>query len=376
MSSPKLLLNAEPFGFGPSAAIASVFPHLRDSFDTIGYVGKHHTLDLQTSLPYDQIHDVSDMGKGERADILNPIFAQYDVFFSAMDHKMIELAQNAGLPTIYYDALTWYWRDIPQSVQQSDLYIAQDFFGVETRLKEIFAQASATASTTKVSPIVSPPQSRRDEHYTLINLGGLQNPFWPVEDITIFAKHIIAGLKRAIPTDQNVIIACSAAVAERLNDPDVKTYPRSEMQDILAHTRTAFMTPGLGNIYDAAAYNIPTMWLPPANDSQGQQLRLLAQNNMLDASLDWHLFTNSDALDYKGEQVDVLQQISNLADDFTRNISARTSFEEAAKTAYQSLRDTSATCALIKRFGMGGEKQIANALITKTKDMFPKARMK
>lgn len=30
------------------------------------------------------------------------------------------------------------------------------------------------------------------------------------------------------------------------------------------------MTPGLGNIYDAATFAKHVVWLPPANDSQGQ----------------------------------------------------------------------------------------------------------
>lgn len=37
----RLLLNAEPFGFGPTAAIASFFPLLRPHFENIGYIGKN-----------------------------------------------------------------------------------------------------------------------------------------------------------------------------------------------------------------------------------------------------------------------------------------------------------------------------------------------
>ena len=56
----KLLLNAEPFGFGPTAAIASFFSYLRKDFKFLGYLGKGHTLDLQMTLAYDAIYDVSD----------------------------------------------------------------------------------------------------------------------------------------------------------------------------------------------------------------------------------------------------------------------------------------------------------------------------
>jgi hypothetical protein len=376
MSSPKLLLNAEPFGFGPTAAIASIFPHLRDHFDTLSYVGKHHTLDLQYNLPYDHVHDVSEMGKEEREDTLLPIFSEYDVFLSAMDHKMVEIAQKAGLSVFYYDALAWYWKDIPDSVKKSDLYIAQDFFGVEQRLNEIFGEAASQNNIARVAPIVSVPKAAKAKKYTLINLGGLQNPYTPLEDLTDFARHVIDGLRAVIPDNQEIIIACSKAIVERLNDPHVKTYDRAEMEDILAQSSTAFMTPGLGNIYDAAAYDIPTVWLPPANDSQGQQLRLLAQHKMMDGALDWHHFTDIAPIDYKKEQIDVLEQISKLAQNFALEASDHVAFRNAASMAYRDLKANSQCGALIKKFGTGGEKEIANLVINKAKEASSQRRLR
>lgn len=358
-SSARLLLNAEPFGFGPSAAIASIYPHLRAEFETVSYVGKHHTLDLQQGLDYTKIHDVSFMGKDEREDVLIPIMQEYDVFISAMDHKMVEIAQKAGLKTCYYDALAWYWKDIPQSVKQADLYMAQDFFGVEERLSSIFGRHAQ--NTALVSPIVSRPAISAPKEHVLINLGGLQNPYWPIEDITAFAHHVIDLAKQAIPADEKLLIACSQSVVERLGRDDVQTFPREQMQDVLSGAKWAFMTPGLGNIYDAAAYDIPTIWLPPANDSQGQQLRLLQAAKMQDANLDWHVFTDSAAVDYKAEQLSVLQDISQRAKAFTQDHNTRKLFLAAAKKAVSAVRGQSntKTAQLLEKFGTGGEKQAA-----------------
>jgi hypothetical protein len=374
MSSPKLLLNAEPFGFGPSAAIASVFPHLRSVFDTVGYVGKHHTLDLQRALPYDQIHDVSSMGKEERFETLQPIFAEYDIFLSAMDHKMVELAQRAGLKVFYYDALAWYWTDIPQSVQKADLYIAQDFFGVEQRLSDIFG--ASAGNTARIAPIVTVPEAKQRRHVTLINLGGLQNPFTPIEDLTCFARDVIDNIKKALPQETELVIASSNAIVERLGDAMVRTYPRAEMEDILTQSSAAFMTPGLGNIYDAAAYDIPTIWLPPANDSQGQQMRLLKHNNMLDAALDWHDFMAQDAIDYSNEQLDVLEDISRVTQQFATDKKARQTFRRQARVAHQALQPHSCTSALIERFGSGGERQMAGLVTRKAASLYPQWSMK
>ena len=310
---PRLLLNAEPFGFGPTAAIASFFPHLRDKFDTIGYVGKHHTLDLQRDLPYDMIHDVSDMPKNARWAVLAPIFADYDVFVTAMDYKMAEYAQEAGLKVVYYDALTWYWPEISRSVQDSDLYLGQNFFGVEERLKAVFGERKNVHAVPAIVPDVTPVLAEDREHI-LINLGGLQNPYWPVEKIADYARSVIRSIKDVLPKDQKVIIAGSEAIAKLLHDEGITTFPREAMEGVLAKSKIAFMTSGLGNIYDAAAYDIPTIWLPPANDSQGQQLDLLKAQGMIDAAIEWHDIIGCAPVSYIAEQIGVLQKIAEMAE--------------------------------------------------------------
>ena len=56
--SQRILMNAEAFGFGPSAAIAEFFPYLRDRVSNLAYIGSGHTLNLQSKLPYNQVFDM------------------------------------------------------------------------------------------------------------------------------------------------------------------------------------------------------------------------------------------------------------------------------------------------------------------------------
>jgi hypothetical protein len=60
------------------------------------------------------------------------------------------------------------------------------------------------------------------------------------------------------------------------------------MSALLARSRFAFMTPGLGNIYEAAATGVPVCWLPPANGSQGKQIRLLVNDRIADVAVTWN----------------------------------------------------------------------------------------
>ncbi len=93
----RLLLNAEPFGFGPTAAIAAVMPYLKPHCSHIGYAGSSHTLDLQRNLPYNAFHTIDDIP-----------WEDYDTFLTALDVDMAVKAHQHNLYTAIYDPLTWY----------------------------------------------------------------------------------------------------------------------------------------------------------------------------------------------------------------------------------------------------------------------------
>ena len=70
--------------------------------------------------------------------------------------------------------------------------------------------------------------------------------------------------------------------------PAVRTIPPRQVQHLLGTSELAVMTPGLGNIYEAAALAKRVFWLPPANASQGQQLVILRQRGLAPFAADWH----------------------------------------------------------------------------------------
>ena len=54
----KVLLVAEPYGYGPAASLAQLMSKLRTSVSYIGYAGTGHTLDMHQKLPYNEIHTI------------------------------------------------------------------------------------------------------------------------------------------------------------------------------------------------------------------------------------------------------------------------------------------------------------------------------
>ena len=351
-SKLKLLLNAEPFGFGPTAAIATFFPYIRENFEHLGYLGKNHTLDLQKNLPYDSIHDVSGLSDEE----IKKILTQYDVFCTALDFETASLAKAAGLKVVIYDPLTWYWKSIPQIVSMSDLYLTQDFFGVGERLQH--EPKFFPKDVRIIAPIVSAKRPRISKRYTLINLGGLQNPFWSADEVVHYSRIFIKAIKECISPSEHIIIATSNAVALKLADEDVKNYSRSEIHEILQNTKYAFMTPGLGNIYDVAKFDIPPVWLPPANDSQGQQLDLLKSHSLSDGEIDWSDIGMS--IDYRQEQPVVLQHIKDAIYSVTDTAVLKNKIRAFCND--MNLKDSSLTTKLIDEFGTGGAEAVGKLL--------------
>jgi len=127
----RLLLNAEPFGFGPAAAIAAFASHLRPRCSVLGYAGVGHTLDLQRGLPYDSVHDLT----AKPLDEWRAVLSGYDAVLTALDNEVAILAVDAGLRVAIYDPLAWYFAEI-RAVAKRTLYLAQDFFGVAERYLE------------------------------------------------------------------------------------------------------------------------------------------------------------------------------------------------------------------------------------------------
>lgn len=199
----------------------------------------------------------------------------------------------------------------------------------------------------------------------LINLGGLQNPYWPVDGVVDYARTVIGALRKSIPSSEKIVIAGSQTVADRLQKEGVVTYPRAAMEDILARSKIAFMTPGLGNIYDAAAFGIPTIWLPPANDSQGRQLALIENHSMSDAALNWPGVVSGADIDYCGDQPAILSQIAEAAAALTRDNAAQERLSRLAQTQYQALigKQGSNTTQIIEHFGKGGEREVARLVV-------------
>jgi hypothetical protein len=304
---PNILWNAEPFGFGPAAAIAKIAGRCRSQINKSTYLGDLHTLDLQTPAIYDTIIDCASLNDLDQW--LAVAASEYDVFVTAMDFKLAERARAARLPVIVYDALAWYWPDLSQLAAVADLYLVQDFIGVKKRLAN-----TRLPPTLVVAPLVSgnvstPGAGARPRPRPLASFGGIANPIWD-EDAGDTYVTVMARALAAIPNLQVIGARRYAPLCLAAGIANYTTASPSESEALFAAASVIAATPGLGNLYGAAAADKPFIPLPPVNDSQGQQLHLLTQAGYLTSALDWHQILGTPAIDYTAPQTTVLTAIA------------------------------------------------------------------
>lgn len=314
----KILMNAEAFGFGPSAVIASIFPQLSQCsiIKQIDYIGEKHTLDLQKKLNYKQIFEVSD------EETFKNIVSHYDIFLTALDFEKAQWAIEMKVPTLIYDSLCWYWKKLHPAIYQCDYYLVQNFYHVSERLQQIpIKHYELIPPLLEYQPYIidSIKYNENDIPYVLINFGGLENPLWESQVTIQYMENILHVLIPYLATKGlSYNIACNIKHAEYFKHYDAKNYSYSEMQTLIQQADFVYATSGLGNIYECSQYQKKCLFLPPANDSQGQQLQILEQLSLVDSLIDWKQL--GVIIDYKDRQRYVLENIKYGIEHFNSDM--------------------------------------------------------
>jgi hypothetical protein len=364
----KVLVNAESFGFGPSAAISEIFPYLRNRISHLSYIGTGHTLDLQRKLPYDEVFDYGEDTSDKRKEKFIAIAKDFDIFITASDFETARWAKEQGLNLVIYDPLTWYWKQIPEIIGEADFYVAQNFLGVEKRLQD---ESTLFPDYAIVPPIISGIHDKTAEHNQqtlLVNMGGLSNPYMSLQDLEHFAKTTFSVIYNTLDPLYDVTnYLSSKSIVETVQEIcPAKTLQPQEVQDCLSASNLAIMTSGLGNIYEASSMSKKVIWLPPANDSQGQQISLLRQHKMADYSIDWSdIFIDEEPIDYFSSQEVVMSKIATYMKRLSNEPKAKARFTVLLCVNYEEAQSKKSPrlAKLTDMFEVNGAKQAAECIL-------------
>ncbi|HET7501819.1 MAG TPA: hypothetical protein VFK02_12470 [Kofleriaceae bacterium] len=288
---------------------------------------------------------------------------EHDAALVSCDVPAAEAARAAGIPFGYYDPLLWFWSDPPSVLEFADLYMCQDFFGVRER-----AHDSRRPSVVVVPPMLPglPPAATKRGRRVLVNLGGIRNPLHPQEASVSYARLVMTIVPAAAQLYSEVHIATSHQIASHIQHeaPAARTIPTRDVQHLLRTSELAVMTPGLGNIYEAAALAGRVLWLPPANASQGQQLVILQQRGLAPFAADWHdLLPGRAPIDYWRPEPAVMKDVADAVEDAWRVPAAAERLRARFLQAYREPATPNPLHALLDRFGAGGDRHVAQIFV-------------
>jgi hypothetical protein len=354
-----ILATAEPFGFGPSSSLVQFLVRAPQVAPRVRYLGTAHTLDLMRGVPglEDRSEDC-DLGTPEGRARFREALEDAEALISSCDAPAAALAVEAGVPVALYDPLAWYWPELSPVAPRVDLYLAQEFFGVRERLAR--ADVPGRMVVPPLTPGVAPETTRTG---SLVSLGGLRNPAFDAETCAVYAAHVLGAAWKVLDRWGPTTWLTSKEVAARVPGLEVGTYTPAQVHERMAVAGVALMTPGLGQIYEASALLLPTVWLPPANDSQGRQLRALQARGLAAGAVDWHEVVGGDPVDYDAPQPAVLAEIAGRMAELAASVEAQDRLAEllgAAVERTKTHRDP--LPGLTERFGAGGATVVGRAL--------------
>jgi hypothetical protein len=356
----RVLVTAQAFGFGPAAAMALVFDHLRPRVRYLAFAGAGHTCDLHVNLPYDAVHRLPDVGTGEA---FGRLCAEHDAALVSCDIPAGEAARAAGIPFGFYDPIPWFWPEWPSVFESADLYMCQAFFGVRERVHD--TRRPNVVVVPPMVPGLSQAATTRGRH-VLMNLGGICNPLHSQETSVSYARLVTTIVPVAARLYAEVHVATSQLIAGPMQHdvPAARTLPPRQVQHLLGISELAAMTPGLGNIYEAAALAKRVFWLPPANASQGQQLVLLQQNGLAPFAADWHDILPARApIDYWKSDPTVAKDIADAIEDAWNDRAAAERLRARFLQAHREPATPNPLHALLDRFGAGGDRHVAEIFV-------------
>jgi hypothetical protein len=326
----------------------------------LAFAGAGHTCDLHVALPYDAVHRLPEVGTGEA---FGRLCAEHDAALVSCDVPAGEAARAAGIPFGFYDPIPWFWPEWPSVFESADVYLCQDFFGVRERVADA-GRPNVVVVPPMLPGLVQTATERSSR--VLVNLGGIRNPLHPQEASVSYARLVMAIVPAAAQLSSEVHVATSQLIAGHLQQEVLaaRTIPTRELQHLLGTCELAAMTPGLGNIYEAAALAKRVFWLPPANASQGQQLVILQQRGLAPFAADWHDILPARApIDYWRPEPMVLQDVAIAIEDAWKAPAAAERLRARFFQAHRAPATPNPLHALLDCFGAGGDRHVAEIFV-------------
>jgi hypothetical protein len=291
VGSPRVLLIAEAFGFGPASKLIALLhrsPSLQKGHST--FIGHGSALALAHTGRFDRVIE-GDPCNLEQGSPMRKALRENEVLVSAMEFGPLAMAKGLGLRTILFDSLFWMWPEVESRLRDVDVYLCQNFLGVEERVASLDSGPAVVVPPVTVAgqPGWSP------EDFVVLNFGGMLNPYVTRSKILTYVETILHAAQSACrAAGHRLEIYGVGSILEDVRGIDQRIVSRMSMLppqsfvERLRRARSLMTSPGLEVLYEAFTVGVPTFMLPPQNNSQAYQAARLRQRYPALAGIDWH----------------------------------------------------------------------------------------
>lgn len=271
MRTARVVVTAEPFGFGPASKMLAVAARLKKLGADVTVVARGTANELAVAgglaaLP-------------ERSPAARSAIDQADACLNVMNFDFTMSHDAGDLPTVYLDTLFWFWRHDPWASLRAAAYFAQWFPGVGLAVARASGRGGPTVEI--VGPIlpVVPKGSAAREDMILVNFGGLDSDYARVGLDTLFPRTVVEAILPVLRdrSRSRIVVAGGAstvaAVRDLIRPPDeAACLSPSRFQEMLRRATLLITTPGLEVPIEAFVARTPTVFLPPFSPTQAHQL--------------------------------------------------------------------------------------------------------
>lgn len=290
----KILLIAEPFGFGPAGSLMACRSQIENPDYRWRYIGPSFTAHIVMQEQFEQCffmdnHDVL-------PEQVHDLIAWADIILSGTEFRVAEIIKDTTKKLIIYDPLFWFWPSLPELSYQNTYFICPNFDGLQEKFCQIPAHRKPYYFISR-----PPRYSRKDtfpadwHSFLLINLCGLVNPVLTLdgyyEMLLDCLEKVLSGSKwQKITVTGNRSLIEQITQQRRWHQFEFQTFTHDDMIKWLSCANLFITSPGLNSALEAMSLEVPTAFLPPQNNSQAYQLEIFQKHGLLPVSMDWNSF--------------------------------------------------------------------------------------
>lgn len=236
-----------------------------------------------------------------------------DLVVSSLNRFALTAAKRLSIPSVLFDDLTWFWKELPPGFELADLYIYQKFPGAEHVAKRFQNVLPLPVITMKKA------EGKKDDH-ELFYLGGVVNPLYPQGQIH-YIKLLGEVLTQLPLSNHGRIVTADYAVSilQRQHPKyasQIRALPQKEFHEMMRRARSIAITAGMNTTLEALALGQPVHFLPPSNQSQYALQRVLITQSNAFKGISWRefgvdesFFDGTSELEVIGELERQLEQI-------------------------------------------------------------------